>query len=61
MEVAKHHKEIADSLYESALNQANIKEKDIEIIAISNAPGLAPCLLEGMKFSKKIALVKPRG
>ncbi len=55
MEVAKHHKEIADKLYEEALKQANIKEQDIEVVAFSNAPGLAPCLLEGMSFAKKIA------
>ena len=54
MEVAKHHKEIADKLYEEALKQANIKEQDIEVVAFSNAPGLAPCLLEGMSFAKKI-------
>ncbi len=56
-EVAKHHKAIADSLYQKALDESkieNIQDK-IKAIAVSNAPGLAPCLLEGMRFAKKIA------
>jgi N6-L-threonylcarbamoyladenine synthase len=52
--VAEHHKQICDSLYEKALVEAKIEEKQIEAIAFSNAPGLAPCLLEGMRFAKKI-------
>ncbi len=55
-EVAKHHKEIAPRLFEQAIEQAKIKKEEIKFIALSNAPGLAPCLLEGMRFSKKLAL-----
>ena len=55
MEVAKHHEQIAEQVYQQALEQAKIDEKDIQAIAFSNAPGLAPCLLEGMKFSKKLS------
>jgi N6-L-threonylcarbamoyladenine synthase len=55
MDVRKHHKEVAEELFEKALNEAGVGEDDLAAIAFSNAPGLAPCLLEGMTFSKKIA------
>ena len=55
MDAAKHHKELANSIYKKALEEANITEDDIKAIAISNAPGLPPCLLEGMKFAKNKA------
>lgn len=56
MNAAKHHKDIADDVYREALKKAEVFEKEIKAIAISNAPGLAPCLIEGMKFVKKKAL-----
>ncbi len=55
LEVRKHHEKVSSLLFEKALNEAKINEIDIEVIAFSNAPGLAPCLLEGMKFSKETA------
>ena len=55
-EAAKHHRENAKKIYEEALAKAEIKEKDIDAIAFSQGPGLAPCLLEGMKFAKELAL-----
>ena len=61
LEVRKHHVEVADMLFEEALVEAGIDKGQIEVIAFSNAPGLAPCLLEGMKFAKELArrLKKP--
>lgn len=56
IEAAKHHASVAEIVYQKALKEAGVDEKDIKAIAISNAPGLAPCLLEGMKFAKKKAL-----
>src|SRR3989344_6506709 len=53
-ESAKHHKKVAPELYERVLKETNIQEKQIEAIAISNAPGLAPCLYEGMNFAKEL-------
>ncbi len=53
MESAKHHKEIEEDVWRMALDEANVDEKEINGIAFSNAPGLAPCLIEGMKFAKK--------
>ena len=55
VESAKHHKKIAKEIYDEALKVANVKESDIDAIAFSQGPGLAPCLLEGMEFAKKLA------
>jgi glycoprotease/Kae1 family metallohydrolase len=54
-ESAAHHKKVADEVYQKALEQANIKEQEIKAIALSNAPGLSPCLLAGLEFAKKKA------
>jgi len=55
MESAQHHKNVSDKLWKEALNKAGIKENQIDAIALSNAPGLAPCLRVGMEFAKKKA------
>jgi len=55
IEVRKHHVKVSNKIFLKALKEAKIKETDIKAIAFSNAPGLAPCLLEGMSFVKKIA------
>jgi len=54
-EVAKHHKEIAPQLFEKALTEAKISKEQIRFLALSNAPGLAPCLLEGMRYAKSLS------
>jgi len=56
VEAAKHHENVAEKVYKEALGKAGISENDINAIAFSAAPGLAPCLLVGMKFAKKLAL-----
>ena len=55
MESANHHRAVAQQIYEKALAEAKIKEEQIEAIALSNAPGLAPCLIAGMEFAKALA------
>jgi len=55
IEVAKHHREVCDDVLAEALKEAGVCLNDIEAIAFSQGPGLAPCLIEGMKFAKKIA------
>ncbi|MDP1695663.1 MAG: KEOPS complex N(6)-L-threonylcarbamoyladenine synthase Kae1 [archaeon] len=55
MESAKHHHEVSERIYKEALDKAGISEKQITAIALSNAPGLAPCLIAGMQFAKKKA------
>jgi len=56
MDAARHHVEVAESVWKKALDGAGIDEKDVDAVAFSNAPGLAPCLIEGMKFAKLKAL-----
>jgi len=55
IESARHHCEVSARIYQEALVKAKVKEKEINAIAISNAPGLAPCLYAGMKFVKSLA------
>ncbi|MCA9485397.1 MAG: tRNA (adenosine(37)-N6)-threonylcarbamoyltransferase complex transferase subunit TsaD [Nanoarchaeota archaeon] len=55
MEAAKHHERLAPELYQKSLEEAKISEDKITAIAISNAPGLAPCLHAGMNFAKQLA------
>ena len=54
IEAAKHHCENKNEIYFEALSKAEIKEENIDAIAFSQGPGLAPCLLEGMKFAKEL-------
>ncbi len=54
-EAAKHHEKISSEIFEKAIEQANIKESEITAIAFSQGPGLAPCLLAGLRFTKKLA------
>jgi N6-L-threonylcarbamoyladenine synthase len=56
IEVAKHHKNIKDFVYLDALSESKIREEDIDVIAFSQGPGLAPCLLVGMNFAKELSL-----
>jgi len=56
MEVRKHHERVAPDIYKKALGEAGLDEGDIDCIAFSNAPGLAPCLLAGMSFVKAKAM-----
>ncbi len=55
-ESAKHHEQVFEKLYEKALEIANIKEKEISAIAFSQGPGLAPCLLVGMRKAKELSV-----
>jgi len=55
IEAAKHHEENKNEIYFEALNEAGIKENEIDVVAFSQGPGLAPCLLEGMRFAKELS------
>ena len=56
IDVAKHHEKNREILLKKALEEAKLTIKDIDIIAISQGPGLAPSLLVGMKFAKELAI-----
>jgi glycoprotease/Kae1 family metallohydrolase len=55
-EAAEHHRNISKQIYFSALQKAQIKERDIQVIAFSQGPGLSPCLHAGLNFAKELAL-----
>jgi len=55
IEAARHHETHKFEIYFEALTNAKVDEKEIDAISFSNAPGLAPCLLEGMKFAKELS------
>ncbi len=61
MESAKHHCNKKHEVYFEALDEAGLKEKEIDAISFSQGPGLAPCLIEGMKFARELSekLKKP--
>lgn len=54
-EVAEHHKKIKEEILNNALETAKLKITDIDLICVSNAPGLAPCLLVGVNFAKELS------
>ena len=54
-EAKKHHESVKDKVIEDALKNANLKLKDIDLISFSQGPGIAPCLLVGMKKAKELA------
>ena len=55
LDSAKHHRECCDRLLAEALEKAGVSEKNITAIAFSQGPGIAPCLLAGIHFVKKLA------
>ncbi len=61
IEAAKHHSENSENIYLDSLVKSGIDEKEIDAIAFSQGPGLSPCLLEGLKFTKHLSekLKKP--
>ncbi|MFH1209232.1 MAG: KEOPS complex N(6)-L-threonylcarbamoyladenine synthase Kae1 [archaeon] len=55
-EAALHHKKCKDKVIEDALKESRLKLEDINIIAFSQGPGLAPSLLVGMEKAKELSL-----
>ena len=54
-EAKLHHENAKDKVVEDALKNASLKLEDIDLISFSQGPGLAPCLLVGMKKAKELA------
>ncbi len=50
-----HHENVKDKVVNSALDILNLNFKDIELVSFSQGPGLAPCLLVGMRKAKEIS------
>jgi len=54
-EAKEHHLRIRDKLVKEALNKAGISIGDVDLIAFSQGPGLAPCLIVGMEKAKELS------
>lgn len=54
--VAEHHKNIGFTVITKAIEDAKIKIKDIDLISISQGPGLPLSLSQGMRFAKEFSL-----
>jgi len=52
---AKHHTKVFDDVLNRALDKAQVKLKDLSFISLSIGPGLAPCLLVGLKKAKELS------
>ena len=55
-EAAQNHSENAGEVLRRALEKANLKMKDIDIIAFSQGPGLPQCLRVGAVVARALAL-----
>ncbi|MBI2654786.1 bifunctional N(6)-L-threonylcarbamoyladenine synthase/serine/threonine protein kinase [Candidatus Woesearchaeota archaeon] len=54
-EAKLHHEDVKDKIVEEALKVANLKLEDIDLVSFSQGPGLAPCLLVGLKKAKELS------
>jgi len=56
VESAKHHEKVFEEVLKKALEESKMVLKDFNFISVANAPGLAPCLLVGLRKAKELAL-----
>ena len=56
VQAANHHIEHKDELLKEALKQTNLKLNDIDFIAYSAGPGIAPCLRVGQTLVKELKI-----
>ncbi len=54
-EAARHHAKVAGEVISEAFQEADIKPKDITIVAFSQGPGLGPCLRTGATAARALA------
>ena len=54
MDAAKHHEKVFDEVLEKVMGKAKLNLENFDFISISIGPGLAPCLLVGLKKAKEI-------
>ena len=54
-EAARHHAEVADKVLAEALAKAQLKPKDLAIVAFAQGPGLGPCLRTGATAARALA------
>lgn len=54
-EAAQHHAKVIGKVLTEAFRKANIKPKDIDIVAFSQGPGMGPCLRTGATAARALA------
>jgi universal protein Kae1 len=54
-EAARHHAEAAETVLAEALSTAEVKPKDLKLIAFAQGPGLGPCLRTGATVARTLA------
>ncbi len=42
-------------VFKKSIRQARVKPSDIDLLSVTNGPGLEPCLWQGVNFAKKLA------
>ena len=55
LELRKHHEQVWQTILALALENSGKTWKDIDLIAFSSGPGLAPALIAGMQIAKNLA------
>ncbi|MCK5299868.1 MAG: bifunctional N(6)-L-threonylcarbamoyladenine synthase/serine/threonine protein kinase [Candidatus Aenigmarchaeota archaeon] len=55
-EAADHHADCIHELYDECLTSAKIQEKDIDLIAFSQGPGIMGCLKIGATFARTLSM-----
>jgi N6-L-threonylcarbamoyladenine synthase/protein kinase Bud32 len=54
-EAARHHGEVSEKVLTEAFETAQLKPKDISIVAFSQGPGLGPCLRTGATAARALS------
>jgi len=51
----REHQKNLPPAYKKALKEANITEKEIDLVAVTQGPGLEPCLWVGVTFAQELS------
>jgi len=54
--LAEHHEKVFGETYNGALERANVKPEEIDVVSFARGPGLGPCLKVGLIAAKKFSL-----
>jgi N6-L-threonylcarbamoyladenine synthase/protein kinase Bud32 len=54
-EAARHHAEVSEKVLAEAFDKAEVKPRDISLVAFSQGPGLGPCLRTGATAARALA------
>jgi len=54
VDAAKHHEKVFDEVLERVIEKTKLKLENLDFVAVSIGPGLAPCLLVGLKKAKQL-------